>query len=175
MLPSCPKNSSEGPGLALNLFTTYVYGPGANVHTLGKRPGGTMAAKCPSAFWLKVAHGVSPGVTLFGSATFLSLMRWDGSRSGVVRLRLVGGKDQVDDLSHGDRTIAADHQFFVIHAFEVALDRLAGERAHLDGFRFGSPRAAQHKKFKDDKGEQTKSWHVQFTEETKQVGCGRHR
>ena len=69
MLPSCPKNSSEGPGLALNLFTTYVYGPGANVHTLGKRPGGTMAAKCPSAFWLKVAHGVSPGVTLFGSAT----------------------------------------------------------------------------------------------------------
>src|SRR6266705_6307863 len=59
MLPSCPKNSSEGPGLPLNLFTTYVYGPGANVHTRGKRPGGTIAVKCPSAFWLKVAHGVS--------------------------------------------------------------------------------------------------------------------
>ena len=55
--------------MPLNLFTTYVYGPGANVHTLGKRPGGTIAVKCPSAFWLKVAHGVSPGVTLFGSAT----------------------------------------------------------------------------------------------------------
>ena len=49
------------------------------------------------------------------------------------------------------------------------------ERAHLDGFRLSSPRAAHYKKSKDDEGEQTKSWHVQFIEETKQVGCGRYR
>ncbi len=93
----------------------------------------------------------------------------------IAGLRLVRGKNQIDDLSHCDRIIARNDQLFFVDAFQIALDRLACERAHLDGFRLSSPRAAQHKKFKDDKGEQTKSWHVQFTEETKQVGCGRYR
>src|SRR5207249_7934964 len=93
----------------------------------------------------------------------------------IAGLRLVRGKNQIDYLSHGDRSVAGNDQLFFVDAFQIALDRLARERAHFNRFRLSSPRAAHYKKSKDDEGEQTKSWHVQFIEETKQMGCGRYR
>src|SRR5262249_44582661 len=61
---------------------------------LGHGPGGTIAWKWPSAFWVKVAQGFSPGFRAFGSATLQLILpvwleglvnsTWSGSMAVLV-------------------------------------------------------------------------------------------
>src|SRR5262249_34467213 len=77
----------------------------------------------------------------------------------IVGLRLVCGKNQIDNLSHGHRTVAANDQLFVAGAFKIALDRLPGERAEFNRFRLGGENLTYESRCKDYKEESTKNWH----------------